>query len=114
MSDDPFTEQGNFTWFACCTSRRARGWRAAWVRFSTPWEREDNLRELANPGVVLLGEFPTEKEAFDAACAALALLKEQDAACARHARTTSSPTGATARCRRLTHGYASAATLMQE
>jgi hypothetical protein len=54
MTDDLFTEQGKFTYFACRSSDRdrRRGWRAAWVRFSTPWEREDNLRDLANPGVV--------------------------------------------------------------
>jgi hypothetical protein len=84
MNDSPL--DGKFTYFACCNAKRVRGSRHGWVRFNTPWEREDNLRELAQPNVVLLGEFPTEKEALDAACAALALLREQEAACARYAR----------------------------
>jgi hypothetical protein len=79
MNDDPFTEQGKFTWFAHLIC--GPGWRSAGAWFSPPWERERNLREFAsNSAVVLLGEFPTEKGAFDAAYAALVLWRERDAA----------------------------------
>jgi hypothetical protein len=81
----PRKPTANLTWFACCGPAQAAlltGWgyrrspaaslgeTMAWVLDTYPEERTRHAQELRQMGV-LVGEFPTEDEAFAAAKAAL-------------------------------------------
>jgi hypothetical protein len=67
MNGGHSSSKAKLTWFACCDGRR--GNRVAWVLDAYPEERAGHTRDLRRHGM-LVGEFPTEKEAFAAACAA--------------------------------------------